>query len=135
MPSFNCTTLSQQLLFEDEKDTMEASYSSSKLQSFSNALNFPVCGYVYEIQPLNLVEMDIADDEPEYFNARSCRPQQFKSNFCEDDQSDTESDSSTILSISDAMHAAEIHEELETTSIEVSKPLESRDEGRDNYKF
>lgn len=118
---------------------MEVSYSSSKLQSYSNALNFPVCGCVYEIQPLNLVEMDIADDEPEYFNARSCRPQQFKSNFCEDDQSDTESDSSTVLSVSDAMHAAEMHEELdeelETSSIEVSKPLESRDEGKDNDKF
>lgn len=111
---------------------MEASFSASKLETSSNALNFPVCSYVYEIQPLTLIDLDCNDDESEYFNARSCRPQKFKPSIVDDDDSEmeSESDDSSTVSLRDAMHALDMQEEMKISSYENSKTVESGSEGR-----
>lgn len=111
---------------------MEASFSASKLETFSDALNFPVCSYVYEIQPLTLIDLDSNDDESEYFNARSCRPQKFMPNIVDDDDSETESESddSSTVSLRDAMHALDMQEEMKISSFENSKTVENRNEGK-----
>ena len=110
---------------------MEASYSASKLISFSDALNFPACSYVYEIQPLTLIDLDINDDESEYLNAHSCQPQKFRPNIVDDDDSEmeSESDDSSTVSLRDAMHALDMQKEMKISSYENSKTVESRSEG------